>query len=45
MEQKPVDEETYHIYEANPVPWWILILWLAYFIFAIVYLFRNLLSG
>ncbi len=45
MEQKPADEETYHIYESNPVPWWIAILWLAWFIFAIIYLFKNLLAG
>jgi len=45
MEQRPTDEETYHIYESNPVPWWIAILWLAYFIFAVVYLFQNLLTG
>ncbi len=45
MEEKRTEEETYHTYESNPVPWWIVILWLAYFIFAIIYLFQNLLAG
>ena len=45
MEQRPTDEETYHIYESNPVPWWIAILWVAFFIFAVIYLFQNLLAG
>jgi hypothetical protein len=35
----------YHIYEANPVPWWIAVLWLAFFLFAVVYLIRNLIGG
>lgn len=45
MEEKPAEEETYHIYESHPIPWWIAILWLAWFIFAVVYLFQNLLAG
>ncbi len=45
MEKKPTDKETYHIYESNPVPWWIAAIWILWLIFAVVYLFQNLLAG
>ena len=39
----PLNEE-YHIYESNPAPWWIGLLWAAFFIFGITYLIVNLLK-
>jgi len=38
------DDGHYHIYESNPVPWWVALVWLAFFGFAIVYLIRNLID-
>jgi hypothetical protein len=37
-------DEHWHIYEANPVPWWVALVWLGFIGFAIVYLIRNLLD-
>jgi hypothetical protein len=37
-------DERYHIYESNPAPWWIGLLWAAYLIFGVVYLIVNLLE-
>jgi hypothetical protein len=34
----------WHVYEPNPVPWWVALLWLGFFAFAIAYLIRNLMS-
>ena len=34
--------ERCHVYEANPAPWWVGLLWLAFFVFAVVYLVANL---
>ena len=39
-----LDEGRYHVYEANPVPWWVAAVWLAFFAFAIVYLLRHLME-
>jgi hypothetical protein len=38
-------DPAYQIYEANPAPWWIGVLWVTFFLFAVVYLIRNLLAG
>jgi len=35
----------WHVYDANPAPWWIGVLWLSFFLFALVYLLRNLIAG
>jgi hypothetical protein len=35
-------EGRFHIYEGNPVPWWIALIWLSFFAFAITYLIVNL---
>ena len=35
-------DERYHIYETNPVPWWVALLWLSFFVFAVSYLILNL---
>ena len=32
----------YHAYEANPAPWWLALLWLAYLIGGATYLVVNL---
>ena len=37
-------DEAYHIYESNPAPWWIAVLWLSFFIFGATYLIVNLLQ-
>lgn len=36
-------EQRVHIYESNPAPWWIGLLWAAFFVFGVVYLIVNLL--
>lgn len=40
----PLECDRYHVYDANPVPWWVTTLWLAFFVFAFGYLLVNLLS-
>lgn len=40
----PLECERYHIYDANPAPWWLSALWLAFFVFAFTYLMVNLLQ-
>lgn len=37
-------EGDYHIYESNPVPWWIALLWMSFLIFGITYLIVNLIA-
>jgi hypothetical protein len=37
--------ENYHTYQSNPVPWWLALLWVAYFLFSVTYLVVNILSG
>lgn len=37
-------EDGYHIYESNPVPWWIALIWLSFFVFALGYLLSNLIG-
>ncbi len=39
----PLDEG-YHIYESNPVPWWIALVWLSFLIFGVTYLIVNLIE-
>lgn len=39
-----VDDGHYHIYESNPVPWWVALVWLGFFGFGIVYLIRSLMD-
>ena len=36
-------KRNYHTYESNPMPWWLALLWLCFFIFAFVYLYLYLL--
>jgi hypothetical protein len=40
----PLEDGRYHIYEANPVPWWVALVWLGFFAFAIAYLITSLLG-
>jgi hypothetical protein len=42
--QRSLDDGRWHIYESNPAPWWIGVLWLGFFVFAITYLIVNLLE-
>lgn len=37
-------EDGYHLYDTNPVPWWVVVIWLGFFAFAFVYLVTNLLA-
>jgi hypothetical protein len=39
----PLDDR-YHIYDANPAPWWLTTIWLLFFAFAFSYLIVNLLT-
>jgi hypothetical protein len=39
-----LDDRRYHIYEANPAPWWIALLWAAFLLFGATYLIVNLLG-
>jgi hypothetical protein len=39
-----LDAERYHTYESNPVPWWVTLIWVSFFVFGIVYLIRNLIE-
>jgi hypothetical protein len=41
---RDLEDGHYHIYEANPVPWWVVVVWLAFIAFAITYLIRNLME-
>ncbi len=36
-------DESYNTYQATPAPWWIGVLWLSFFVFAVIYLIINLL--
>jgi len=40
--ETPLDER-FHIYESNPAPWWIALLWLSFLIGGAAYLIVNLL--
>jgi hypothetical protein len=35
----------YDTYQANPVPWWISLLWVSFFLFGVIYLVANLVMG
>ena len=37
-------EDGWHIYESNPVPWWVALVWLAFLVFGVAYLIRNLIE-
>jgi len=41
---RELDDGHWHIYEANPVPWWVALVWLGFIVFGITYLIRNLLD-
>lgn len=41
---RQVEDGRYHIYESNPVPWWVALVWVSFIAFAIVYLIRNLME-
>ena len=38
------EDASWHAYDANPAPWWLGILWVGFFVFAVTYLIRNLLQ-
>ena len=40
----PMEDERWHLYEANPAPWWIGALWVAFFVFGVAYLVLNLIE-
>jgi hypothetical protein len=35
----------YDTYQSNPVPWWISLLWVSFFLFGVIYLITNLIRG
>ena len=35
-----LESERFHRYDGNPAPWWIALLWVSFFVFGAVYLFR-----
>jgi hypothetical protein len=37
-------DHAYHGYEANPAPWWIALLWIAFLLGGATYLVRNLME-
>ena len=37
-------DESFHIYDSNPIPWWLTLVWLGYFAFGVIYLIINLLE-
>jgi len=37
-------DERFHIYESNPAPWWMALLWVAFLIGGAAYLIYNLLK-
>jgi hypothetical protein len=39
-----LEDGRFHIYESNPAPWWIGLLWLSFFIFGVTYLMLNLME-
>jgi hypothetical protein len=41
---RDLDDGRYHIYESNPVPWWVALVWLFFIAFAIAYLITNLME-
>ncbi len=41
---RDIEDGQFHIYEANPVPWWVALVWLCFIGFAITYLIRSLME-
>lgn len=41
--ETPLDDR-YHIYDSNPAPWWLALIWLGFFVFGAAYLIVNLLE-
>ena len=41
---RPLEDGRWHIYESNPVPWWVALVWLAFLLFGVTYLIRNLIE-
>jgi hypothetical protein len=44
MSEQESEERGFHTYEPNPVPWWIALLWVSFFVFGIAYLVVNLIK-
>jgi hypothetical protein len=40
----PLEDGRYHVYESNPAPWWLAVIWAAYLIFGVTYLIVNLIQ-
>ena len=40
-----LDDPQYHVYEANPAPWWVALVWGGFFVFGFLYLLKNLMAG
>jgi hypothetical protein len=37
-----LEDDKYHVYDANPAPWWVGAVWLGFFVFGVSYLILNL---
>ena len=37
-------DDRYHIYESNPAPWWVALLWLIFLVSGAAYLIINLIE-
>jgi hypothetical protein len=37
-----LEDGRWHVYESNPVPWWIAFLWIGFVAFALVYLLKSM---
>jgi hypothetical protein len=42
--ENALEDGRYHIYESNPAPWWIAVLWVSFLLFGVTYLILNLLE-
>jgi hypothetical protein len=37
-------DDRHLVYDTNPVPWWLALVWLGFFVFGLVYLLTSLLA-
>ena len=44
-QQTPADDSRYHRYTSNAIPWFVRLIWLGFWVFAIYYTVRYLFPG
>jgi hypothetical protein len=37
-----LEDRRWHVYESNPVPWWVALVWIWFFAFGLIYLLKNM---